>query len=73
MPENPHENDDGTLALPPEAVEIGNVAFRAARDAGCNCEPHVVVQPTLAPPFWNAVIEHDEWCLLLQRIRADRS
>ena len=56
--------------FPPEAIEVGNRAFREARDEGCKCkEPSIVLSPALWPPFWKAVVEHDEWCPVIVRLR----
>lgn len=63
-------NDDPVLNA--EAHAIANVAFREARDEGCTCpEPNIAISPISEPPFWRALVEHDETCALIRRLRRD--
>lgn len=64
------EYDGGPL--PAEAIAIANVAFREARENGCDCpEPNIAMRPTGELPYWYALVEHDERCALLRRLRRD--
>lgn len=56
--------------LPAEAIAIANVAYREARDEGCNCvEPNIAMSPTAELPYWRATVEHDPMCALVVRLR----
>jgi hypothetical protein len=61
--------DIGTT-VPPEAHRIANLAYREARDEGCNCpEPEVEMRPIAELPYWSAVVKHDETCALIVKLR----
>lgn len=43
---------------------------RGARREGCTCQPDVGKVTRLASGIYTGVVEHDDWCVLLRRIRA---
>lgn len=59
-----------TGTVPAGAQVIANEAFREARAEGCRCEPNVALSPLAVPPFWRALVEHDDWCPLVAKLRA---
>lgn len=55
--------------VPVQARLIANAAFKEARAEGCNCDVNVALSPILPPPFWRALVEHEDNCVLVRQLR----
>lgn len=55
--------------VPEQARQVANIAFREARAEGCNCDVNVALAPILPPPFWRAIVEHEDNCALVRKLR----